>query len=268
MDSTISATSHENLSKANHNKTGLKTLLAKALRRADFRGCLAVHSSFRYLFPMTDKETTNYYRERATEYEQIYYRDNPARRQEIADEVIRLQKLVAGRRVLELACGTGYWTAAMAETASHVTALDIWPEMIAEAKKKLHKGAVEFLAGDMFTYPIPEKAFDVVAVGFWFSHQPRQEYEMFFDVITRPLRDGGRIWLIDNNPPAEGGKGHEFVRKDEFGNSYKRRNLENGTSYVILKNYFDEAELRGILSSRFEIERLVYKTYYWSVVVG
>jgi len=217
---------------------------------------------------MTDKDTINYYRERATEYEQIYYRDNPERRQEIADEVARLQKLVAGKKVLELACGTGYWTAAMAETASHVTALDIWPEMIAEAKKKPHKGPVEFVAVDMFTYPIPEKAFDVVAVGFWFSHQPRQEYERFFDLISRPLRDGGQIWLIENNPPAEGGKGHELVRKDEFGNSYKRRNLENGTSYVILKNYFDEPELRALFSPRFQIRQVVYKTYYWSVVMG
>ena len=44
--------------------------------------------------------------------------------------------------------------------------------------------------------------------------------------------------------------------------------LENGTSYVILKNYFDEPELRDLFTPRFRIRQVVYKTYYWSVVLG
>lgn len=216
---------------------------------------------------MTDHKTTDYYRVRAQEYEQIYYRDNPERRQEIADEVERLKKLVAGKKVLELACGTGYWTQVMSETASHVTALDIWPEMIAEAKKKTFGGPVEFICMDMFAGNIPINNFDCVTVGFWFSHQPKQEYEKFYELITKPLKKNGYIWLIDNNPPAEGGKGHEWVSRDEFGNNYKKRYLNNGEPYIILKNYFDEAELVTLFEHRFKIQEMIYKTYYWSVVM-
>lgn len=215
---------------------------------------------------MRDKPTEEYYRHRAAEYEQIYFREIPERRKEIDDEADRLRALVAGKAVLEMACGTGYWTKVMSETAAQVTASDIWPEMLAQAKQKQFGCPVDFIAADMFAHPWPEKAFDVVAVGFWFSHQPKQEFDKFFELLWRPLKPGGRIWLIDNNPPAEGTH-HEFVRKDEFGNSFKRRYLENGEQHVILKNYYEEEELRQIFEPTMRIERMTYKNYYWSVVL-
>lgn len=215
---------------------------------------------------MRDKPTEEYYKHRAGEYEKIYFRDVPERRKEITDEEVRLKALVAGQRVLELACGTGYWTKVMSETAAQVTASDIWPEMLAQAKQKQFGCPVEFIAADMFAHPWPEKGFDVVVVGFWFSHQPKQEFVKFFDLLCRPLKPGGKIWLIDNNPPAEG-MDHELVRQDEFGNNFKRRYLENGESHVILKNYYLEAELRKIFEPQLEIELMTYGRYYWSVVL-
>ena len=216
---------------------------------------------------MPDKETQEYYRKRAETYEEIYYRDQPDRRKEIDDEVVRLRELVMGESVLELACGTGYWTKIMSETSRNVTASDVSDEMLAIAKQKPQVAPVTFVQADMFSHPWPKGEFDVVAVGFWFSHQPRQEYERFFDLVSRPLQKGGAIWLIDNNPPAEGPT-HEHLRTDEFGNNYKRRHLKDGRPYVILKNYFSEQELRDLFSPRFVIRRLTYGVYYWLVELG
>lgn len=213
---------------------------------------------------MQDKETQDYYRKRAESYEEIYYRDQPDRRKEIDDEVVRLRDLVTDKSVLELACGTGYWTKAMSETARSVVASDLSEEMLAVAKAKPLVCPVEFVAADMFAQAWPKAAFDIVAVGFWFSHQPKQEYAQFFDLVTRPLKPGGTIWLIDNNPPAEGAQ-HELVRQDEFGNNFKRRYLKDGRDFTILKNYFAEQELRDLLSPQFEIRRLTYGVYYWMV---
>lgn len=215
---------------------------------------------------MRDKPTEDYYKHRAGEYEKIYYREIPERRQEITDEETRLRTLVAGKRVLEMACGTGYWTKVMSETAAHVTASDIWPEMLEQTRQKKFGCPVELVVADMFEHPWPEQAFDLVAVGFWFSHQPKQEFDKFFELLRKPLKPGGKIWLIDNNPPAEG-TDHELVRRDEFGNNFKRRYLENGESHVILKNYYEEGELRGIFEPTLKIEALDYKKYYWSVVL-
>jgi demethylmenaquinone methyltransferase/2-methoxy-6-polyprenyl-1,4-benzoquinol methylase len=214
---------------------------------------------------MRDRDTERYYRARAAEYEQIYYRDVPDRRREIDEACARLQKLVAGRTVLDLACGTGYWTRVIAETAARITAVDVAPEMLSEARKKPYPADVEFVEGDMFELTYPE-AFEVVSVGFWFSHQPRQEYEAFFDLVSASLAPGGRIWLIDNNPPAEGSR-LESVRVDGYGNNYKKRYLDRGDEYTILKNYFDKDELAKIFRRTFDLQRLDYGTYYWSLVM-
>jgi ubiquinone/menaquinone biosynthesis C-methylase UbiE len=212
------------------------------------------------------RETEDYYRARAAEYEQIYYRKVPERRQEIADEIKRIEPLVAGKTVLELACGTGYWTQVMSQTARHITAIDLSGEMLAEAKRKRCACPVEFVEDDMFNYQYQPKAYDVVAVGFWLSHQPRQEYDKFFELVTKPLVDDGTIWMIDNNPPAEGAN-FETSGIDEFGNNYKRRTLEDGRQFIILKNYFERPQLIDIFSRSFALEDIVYKTYYWSVLL-
>lgn len=216
---------------------------------------------------MRDRETINYYRARAPEYEQIYYRDVPERRGEIDEESKRLQELAMGRDVLDLACGTGYWTQILSQTARSVTAVDISIEMLQQARKKIYHAPIEFLQGDLNKPLFQAACFDLVTLGFWFSHQPKQEYGRFFKNISQPLKDGGPIWLIDNNPPAEGPR-LESVRIDQHGNNFKRRYLGNGEKYVILKNYFSEGQLRAIFAPHFTIRRLLYKRYYWSILLA
>ncbi len=214
---------------------------------------------------MRDRKLVDYYNKRASEYEQIYYRPIAKRRQELLDEGVRLQKLVGGRDVLELACGTGYWTHLMSETAAHVTASDISAEMLNEARQKPFAKPVDFLRADLFGLPFRPESFDCLAIGFWFSHHPRQDYARFFEMITRPLRTGSPIWMIDNNPPAEGPT-NDSAGTDEHGNNLKVRKLGNGQEHVILKNYFVKDELESIFAPRFP-DRSVsfYGEYYWAV---
>ena len=207
-----------------------------------------------------------YYAERAPEYEQIYYRDVPERRKELAHDVKRLVELARARDVLDIACGTGYWTTRMSATAKSIVAADISPEMIAEAKAKQYNCSTEFVCCDLARLPFAEKSFDLLTLGFWFSHQPRQHFVDLFDKLLPLIKGDGLIWMIDNNPPAEG-PAHESAGSDEYGNNFKTRRLDNGTEYVILKNYFAKDELRGVFESHFELERLTFGYYYWSAVL-
>ena len=71
-------------------------------------------------------EQVDYYRRRAGEYDVTAYGDVAAARTRIAGLVEQLRP--AGS-VLEIACGTGLWTAALAETADSVLAVDASPEV-------------------------------------------------------------------------------------------------------------------------------------------
>jgi ubiquinone/menaquinone biosynthesis C-methylase UbiE len=215
---------------------------------------------------MAGDSLEEYYRARAPEYEQIYYRDNPVRRAEIDAEARRLAELVSGKTVLELACGTGYWTRVISQTAARITASDIAPEALVEGRKKQYGCDVTFVEADMFAHDFGEACYDLVALGFWFSHHPRQEYDRLFDLLARPLKKDGQIWMIDNNPPAEG-SAEMSCHVDEFGNNYKHRFLSDGRPFVILKNYFSRNDLEEILGRRFDLRSLVYGQYYWSVVL-
>ncbi len=68
-----------------------------------------------------DRELCGYYAARAAEYERIY--DKSERQADLA----RLRHLIpsyfVGRSVLEIACGTGYWTQFIAPAARKVTAI-------------------------------------------------------------------------------------------------------------------------------------------------
>ncbi|HOQ75333.1 MAG TPA: methyltransferase domain-containing protein [Thermoclostridium sp.] len=89
-----------------------------------------------------------YYSKRAQEYEKIYHRDDPVRHAELAEISRLMQELFFRLDVLEVACGTGYWTERIARSARSVTAVDISEETLRIARQKNIEGAeVRFIQG-------------------------------------------------------------------------------------------------------------------------
>jgi ubiquinone/menaquinone biosynthesis C-methylase UbiE len=138
--------------------------------------------------------------------------------------------------------------------------------MIDEARRKDYTGPVAFVLADLYNLPFAAHSFEFVTLGFWFSHEPRQDYDRFFAMLKDLVTQGGLIWMIDNNPPAEGPE-YRSVGLDEHGNNYRQRFLNSGREFAILKNYFDKSELIDIFSGDFQIESLIYNECYWSLVL-
>jgi len=65
-----------------------------------------------------------YYSKRAQEYEQIYQRDDPIRQNELNKIAEEIKKIFYNKNVLEVACGTGFWTVFLSETANKIVATD------------------------------------------------------------------------------------------------------------------------------------------------
>lgn len=77
-----------------------------------------------------------------------------------------------GRRVLEVACGTGRISAALADEGADVVGLDISRPMLeqglARARSDAGDGLLEYLEGDAARLPFPDDAFDdVFAIRFF-----------------------------------------------------------------------------------------------------
>ncbi len=212
------------------------------------------------------KKLVEYYCQRAKEYEQIYFRDVPDRRKEIDDEAINIKALAKDKTVLDIPCGTGYWTKIISESAKKIVAADISLEMIEMARSKEYQIPVEFVQCDLNFPPFEPHSFDLVVLGFWFSHHPKQDYEALFKILKSLLKENGLIWMIDNNPPAEGAVSNS-VGKDEFGNNQKKRWLDNGEEFIIIKNYFEKEDLSRIFVQSFDIQQLTHNKYYWSALL-
>ena len=204
-----------------------------------------------------------YYNRRAGEYEAIYATSDPTRRAELTGIEAEVKTLLAGKRVLEIACGTGYWTAVAARTALHITATDASHEMLEIASAKaLPPGIVTLLHGDAYDLASIPGEFDAAFANFWFSHIPRARLGDFLAKLQGKLLPGSLVFMADNvYVPGVGG---ELVHPPGSADSYKIRTLSDGSQHRILKNYYAEGELREILTPfAADLHVHVGSAYWW-----
>ena len=204
----------------------------------------------------------DYYARRAPEYERIYQKperqtDLRALREFVAEEF-------AGRRVLELACGTGWWTEVLAGTARSVVATDINEEVLALAKSKpLDRAKVHFQRCDAFQLDALNGPFDAGFAAFWWSHLTRADLHRFLRAFHLRLQPGSTVVFLDNIFVA--GSSTPISRCDAEGNAYQLRELDDGSTTEVLKNFPTDDEIEALLegvADNLMIERL---TYYWRV---
>jgi 2-polyprenyl-3-methyl-5-hydroxy-6-metoxy-1,4-benzoquinol methylase len=183
----------------------------------------------------------DYYRRRAGEYDATAYGDLVAARARIARLVAEMRP--AGT-VLEIACGTGLWTEALAGLANTVTAVDVAPETLAIARERVGSGNVRFEVADIFSWRTTAR-FDVIFFSAWLSHVPMSRFGQFWQQLRGLLAPGGRVLFIDEHAD-ERGKESYLPGGDEI----VERQLRDGSRYRIVKNFVDperlERRLRGL----------------------
>ena len=186
-----------------------------------------------------DAGMLEYYARRASEYERIYAK--PERQADLAVLRQRIGGMFEGRAVLELACGTGYWTSVIAGRASRVLALDLNEAVLDVARAKdWPVGRVQFGIGDAFAPPASTGASGLFA-GFWWSHVPQARLDAFLAAAVRAVAPGSLVAFLDNRYVE--GASTPVSRRDAEGNTYQQRRLEDGATHEVLKNFPDEGEL-------------------------
>ena len=110
--------------------------------------------------------------------------------------------LTPGRRILDLACGGGRHSLAMARRGAVVTGIDLGPAAIASARRRAKRAGltVEFVQGDLRCLEY-DAAFDAATCIFGcFTEMPRQQAQDVLRRISRSLRPGG-LFVLDVYTP-------------------------------------------------------------------
>ncbi|MDP3670172.1 MAG: class I SAM-dependent methyltransferase [Telluria sp.] len=211
---------------------------------------------------MITEQSAQYYAKSAANHDRIY--DKPERQHDLAVMREQVAQALRGHVVLELACGTGYWTRVIAASAESVLATDVNPEMIALGKlRALPADKVQFRVADAFALPDDIGSFTAVFIGFWWSHVKREQQERFLAQLRSKLGRDLLIVLLDDAYVE--GSSETVARTDMEGNTYQIRTAPDGQRYEIPKTYPSDSALRKKLASSVREIRIVRLEYYWQL---
>jgi demethylmenaquinone methyltransferase/2-methoxy-6-polyprenyl-1,4-benzoquinol methylase len=204
-----------------------------------------------------------YYDRRAAEYERIY--EKPERQHELEWLRHRIPELLRGRTVLEVACGTGYWTQFIARTAGHVHACDINDSVLEIAREKpIPRNRATFFKADAIALEGVPPGCDAAFAGFWWSHVRKSDIRKFVANLTQRLAPGACVVVLDNTYSE--GSSTPVSRRDAEGNTYQLRHLASGEQHEVLKNFPTNDELAEAFRGRARAAHLEMLKYYWLLV--
>ncbi|HEY6229726.1 MAG TPA: methyltransferase domain-containing protein [Pyrinomonadaceae bacterium] len=128
------------------------------------------------------------------------YDTDQNRTRDLAAEVLRQTKInFAGRKVIEVGCGTGRNTEWLAERASEIVALDFSEHMLAKARARVTNPRVHFVQHDARRkWPLPDASADIVVAMLILEHL--SNLATFFAEAARVLMSGGSLFSCELHP--------------------------------------------------------------------
>ncbi|HEY4416323.1 MAG TPA: class I SAM-dependent methyltransferase [Verrucomicrobiae bacterium] len=206
-----------------------------------------------------DASLIDYYARRANEYERIYEKS------ERQNDLVQLKQICrqtfAGHEVCEIACGTGYWTHVVSQTAKSIVATDFNEEVLQIARAKNYGCKTDFHRADAFNLSFPQNNFTAGLAAAWWSHLRKSEINSFLTQFHGQFSSGALIVFMDNKFIP--GSNTPISRTDDAGNTYQLRKLENGSEDEVLKNFPGEKEVRAIIGAAAAKFSWTELEYYW-----
>ncbi len=115
------------------------------------------------------------------------------------NEIIGRLQAPEGSSFLDLGCGPGYYSVALADMGFDVTGIDYSEEMLSQARKNAseHNVTPEFIRADASFLPFEDGSFDFIVSRnvIWNLPEPKKAYSE----ILRVLRSGGKAFITDGN---------------------------------------------------------------------
>jgi demethylmenaquinone methyltransferase/2-methoxy-6-polyprenyl-1,4-benzoquinol methylase len=202
--------------------------------------------------PAVLAEQVAYYRKRAGEYDEWWFRTgrydhgealNAAWNADAREVESALSSWLDARKpgsALELACGTGIFTRWVAPRVGQLLALDASPEVQAINRHRVSAGNVRYEVADLFAWE-PAGRYDLVFMSFWLSHVPDDRFDAFWAKVRAALAPGGSAYVIDSGwDTTSTARNHARPDRDA---GVAERKLNDGSEYRIVKIFYEPAAL-------------------------
>ena len=161
------------------------------------------------------------------------------------------REMVGGLNVLDAACGEGYGSALLAETAAAVTGVDLSAEAIAHAEARYRAPNLQFRQADCLSLPFADDSFDCIVSFETLEHL--EDHEKLLAGFRRVLRPGG--FLLISTPD-------KAVYTDKMGNrnEFHVAELYRDEFKALLGRHFPASHLWG--------QKLLFQSSIWSLDGG
>ncbi len=205
-----------------------------------------------------------YYQKRAKEYEQVYQK--PERQYDLEGFHISMREEANNKNILEIACGTGYWTKTLAESAKMIHACDYNEAVLEIAKAKDYSNTpVTFQQLDFWELQKPKQLYDMVFGGFIWSHIEKEKLPDFIELLWKQVHKEGMLLFMDNRYVE--GSSTPIARTDQMGNTYQIRRLANGEEFEVIKNFPDMLEIYSLLAEMDLNMEWSESEYFWTITI-
>lgn len=166
---------------------------------------------------------------------------------------------VAGRRVIDMACGEGYGTAVLARTAAHVTGVDANPEAFAHAKAKYASEKIAIVR-DLIESHRPEQKVD--AVTFLQTIEHVQDPTAVLRHFASLLNPGGMVFVSTPNLLTLAPEGAEKSDNPWHVKEYRPHEFRE-----LCQEVFTQVELYGVFHARkLRLHELALRHARWDSV--
>ena len=161
------------------------------------------------------------------------------------------RELVSGLRVLDAACGEGYGSALLAQSARSVCGVDLSPEAVEHARQRYQADTLSFHQADCLDLPFEDNAFDCVVSFETLEHL--EDHEGLLGEFRRVLGPDG--FLLISTPD-------KAVYTDALGNrnEFHVRELYRPQFESLIAAHFPACRLWG--------QKLVFQSAIWSLETG
>lgn len=158
---------------------------------------------------------------------------------------------VAGKRVLDAACGEGYGSALLARTAAEVIGVDLSEQSVAHARQRYVAANLRYQQANCLALPLADASVDVVVSFETLEHLA--EHDALIEEFRRVLKADG--FLVISSPDRK-----TYSDDTGYANPYHVRELYRPEFEDLLARHFPVWHLFG--------QKLAFQSLLWSMQPG